>query len=238
MKRAFRFNWRVTVFSVLCLAGFARLGIWQLEREVEKRELLAQKAYRVSLPSLEAANLLEEGDLEGLPVRLVGEYHEPVLLLDNKVLKGKVGFEAHQLFRDDTGLLFLVNRGFVPMGRTREVQPKFPKVHHEPADIRGRIYQPGKQILLLNDQNPLTTEFPIIVQQIDVEKMNAAVGKPIYPFVIRLEAGQFGALPRHWPGTVMSPETHRGYAIQWFSMALAVLIAWLFFSFSKDLSRE
>jgi len=238
VKRTFRFNWRVTVFSVLCLAGFVRLGFWQLEREVEKRELLAQKAHRLAVPSLEAANLPEEGDLEGMPVRLVGGYHEPVLLLDNKVLKGKVGFEAHQLFRDDTGLFFLVNRGFVPMGRTREDLPKFPKVNREPSDIRGRIYQPGNQILLLNDQSPLTNEFPIIVQQIDVEKMNAAVGKRIYPFVIRLEAGQLGALPRYWPGTVMSPEKHRGYAIQWFSMALAVVIAWLFFSFRKDLYRE
>jgi cytochrome oxidase assembly protein ShyY1 len=111
-------------------------------------------------------------------------------------------------------------------------------VHDEPADIQGRIYQPGNQILLLNDPNPLSTEFPIIVQQIDVEKMIAAVGKRVYPFVIRLEAGQLGALPRYWPGTVMSPEKHRGYAIQWFSMALVVLIAWLFFSFSKDSYRE
>jgi len=84
----FRFNWRVTVFSVLCFTGFVYLGIWQLEREVEKRELVAQKAQRFSLPPLQAANLLEEGDLDGVPVRLVGEYLEPVLLLDNKVLKG------------------------------------------------------------------------------------------------------------------------------------------------------
>ena len=55
----FRFNWRVTVFSVLCFAGFVYLGIWQLEREVEKRELVAQKAQRFSLPPLQAANLLE-----------------------------------------------------------------------------------------------------------------------------------------------------------------------------------
>jgi len=92
--------------------------------------------------------------------------------------------------------------------------------------------------MLLNDQSPLSVEFPIIVQQIDVEKMNDAVGKRVYPFVIRLEADQFGALPRYWPSTVMSPEKHRGYAIQWFLMALAVLIAWWFFSFRKDLYRE
>ncbi|MDC0067466.1 SURF1 family protein [Gammaproteobacteria bacterium] len=234
----FRFNWRVTVFSVLCFAGFVYLGIWQLEREVEKRELLTQKAQRFSLPPLQAASLLEEGDLDGVPVRLVGEYLEPVLLLDNKVLKGNVGFETHQLFRDDSGPLFLVNRGFVPMGRTRQDPLKFPEVHHEHTDILGRIYQPGDQVMLLNDQSPLSVEFPIIVQQIDVEKMNDAVGKRVYPFVIRLEAGQFGALPRYWPSTVMPPEKHRGYAIQWFLMALAVLIAWWFFSFRKDVYRE
>ena len=164
----------------------------------------------------------------------MGEYHEPVLLLDNKVLDGKVGFEAHQLFLDNTGLFFLVNRGFVPMGRTREDQLKFSKVHDKPADILGRVYQPSSQILLLADQNQTLAEFPIIVQDIDVKKMIAALGERVYPLVIRLEVEQLGSLPRYWPSTVMSPEKHKGYAIQWFSMALAVLIAWLFFSFSKD----
>ena len=238
MKREFRFNWKVTVFSVLCLTGFVHLGNWQLEREVEKRELLAQSSQRLSLPPLQAAKLPEEGDLEGLPVQLVGEYHEPVLLLDNKVLKGKVGFEAHQLFRDETGLLFLVNRGFVPMGRTREDKIEFSKVHNKPADIRGRIYQPGRQMVLLHNESQVIPGFPAIVQQIDIEKMIKTVGERIYPFVIRLEVGQFGALPRYWPSTVMSPEKHRGYAVQWFAMALAVSIAWLFFSFSKDSQHE
>ena len=72
------------------------------------------------------------------------------------------------------------------------------------------------------------------MQDIDVKKMIAALGERVYPLVIRLELEQLGSLPRYWPSTVMSPEKHKGYAIQWFSMALAVLIAWLFFSFSKD----
>ncbi len=238
MKREFRFNWKVTVFAVLCLTGFVNLGVWQLEREVEKRELLAQNAQRLSLPPAESTMLPEEGDLEGLPVHLVGEYREPVLLLDNRVLKGQVGFEAHQLFRDATGLLFLVNRGFVPMGRTRDDKPELSKVHNKPADIRGRIYQPGSQMVLLHNENPVIPEFPAIVQQIDIPKVMATLGEKVYPFVIRLDLGQFGALPRYWPSTVMSPEKHRGYAIQWFAMALAVSIAWLFFSFSKDSQYE
>jgi surfeit locus 1 family protein len=238
MNRTFRFNWKVTVFSTLCLSSFLYLGFWQLEREDEKRELLSQKANRLTLAPLDAAKLPEKGDLEGVPVRLVGEYHEPVLLLDNKVLNGKVGFEAHQLFLDNTGLFFLVNRGFVPMGRTREDQLKFPKVHDKPADILGRVYQPSSQILLLADQNQTLAEFPIIVQDIDVKKMIAALGERVYPLVIRLEVEQLGSLPRYWPSAVMSPEKHKGYAIQWFSMALAVLIAWLFFSFSKDLHHD
>ena len=238
MRREFRFNWRVAVFSGLCLTGFVHLGIWQLEREVEKRELLTKDEQRLSLPPVGAATLPEKGDLEGLPVRLVGEYREPVLFLDNKVLKGQVGFEAHQLFLDESGLLFLVNRGFVPMGRTREDKPEFAKVHNRSANIRGRIYQPGSQMVLLHNENELIAEFPVIVQQIDIEKMIKTVGEQIYPHVVRLEVGQFGALPRYWPSTVMSPEKHRGYAVQWFAMALAVLIAWLFFRFSKDSPHE
>jgi cytochrome oxidase assembly protein ShyY1 len=32
----------------------------------------------------------------------------------------------------------------------------------------------------------------------------------------------------------MTPEKHFGYALQWFTMALAVTLAWLFFSFRKE----
>ena len=49
MNRTFRFNWKVTVFSTLCLSSFLYLGFWQLEREDEKRELLSQKANRLTL---------------------------------------------------------------------------------------------------------------------------------------------------------------------------------------------
>ena len=238
MKRKFRFNLKVTIFTLLCLVAFVHLGFWQLEREVDKREMLEQHAARLLLPPAEAGKLPAEGDLEGLPILLTGEYNQPSLLLDNRVLQGKVGFEAHQLFLDDSGLLFLVNRGFVPMGRTREDKPIYAEVHNNQVKIRGRIYQPDEQMVILHNETGIFAEFPSIVQQIDIQRMVETLGKPVYPFVIRLDEDQFGALPRYWPSTVMSPAKHRGYAIQWFAMAIAVVIAWLFFSFRRDLRHE
>jgi surfeit locus 1 family protein len=51
---------------------------------------------------------------------------------------------------------------------------------------------------------------------------------------LRLDETTPSALPRYWPVTSMSPEKHRGYAVQWFLMAIAVIIAFGYFTFRSD----
>ena len=233
MKRTFTLNVKVTLFSLVCLLGFVNLGFWQLDREAQKLELLSSMEFRQSKPSLTAGQLQEHGDLHGLPVKLAGRYEAPVLLLDNKVLNGEVGFEAHQLFREDSGTVFIVNRGFVPMGRTRETRVQLDDLRGRAAVIEGEVFQPDRQVILL-DQVDVLKEFPAIVQRIDFPELIESVGEHVYPHVIRLNKHQMGSLPRHWPKAVMSPAKHRGYAIQWFAMSVAVSMAWIGFSFRVD----
>ncbi|MFM7783845.1 MAG: SURF1 family protein, partial [Gammaproteobacteria bacterium] len=45
---------------------------------------------------------------------------------------------------------------------------------------------------------------------------------------VRLEAGQAGFSEAEWPRVNISPEKHRAYAAQWFGMALALLLVFVF----------
>jgi surfeit locus 1 family protein len=230
--RRFRFGWRITLFCVVFTCLFIALGFWQLSREVEKRELIQIRAERHQQPPVAAAKLRILADVDGLPVRLQGSYlNGPALLLDNRVLQGQVGYELLEVFVDDQNLAFLVNRGFLAMGRTRADLPSLPDVPKETKEAYGRVYQPSSAPYVLESVEGLSDDFPVVVQQVDVGLLAQVLGRDIYPFVIRLDENDTAALPRYWPNTIMQPEQHRGYAIQWFAMALALVIAWLVFSF-------
>jgi surfeit locus 1 family protein len=234
LNRKFTFNWKVSLFTIVCLAVFSHLGIWQLAREDEKRDLIKMREARLAQPAISVSDLDAEGNIDGTPVRMTGYFDERfILLLDNRVLEGHVGFEVHHLFHDDAGGDYLVNRGFVAMGRTRDQLPEvsLPGVS---VNIRGVIYQPKDAPYTLSKDDDLGDNFPVIVQQVDVTSLMALTGSTIFPYVIRLDERESGSLPRYWPDTVMVPAQHRGYAIQWFTMAIVVVLAWIFFSFRRE----
>jgi len=233
MARRFSFSPRITVFSAISLSGFIFLGFWQLDREVEKERLIVEESEQYSA----AASLLSELDSNpraGIRVRLHGNFDpEVVLLLDNRVLDGKVGFEVHQLFNDKSGLSALVNRGFVQMGRTRSDPPLIPELPVGEVHLEGRVHFPSEPYLLPADNLPYET-FPVIVQYPDVARLaGLLVDKTLVPFIVRSAENAPGALPRFWPATVMLPEKHRAYAVQWFAMAFAVALAWLAVSYPR-----
>ena len=236
--REFRFNWRVTAFAAVFLVLFTNLGFWQLNREVEKRQYIAERQARLGEAPLSAVDLMSAtSSLVGARVVLSGGYESGLTLLkDNVVLNGQVGIEVHQLFNEESGYNFLVNRGFVPMGRTRTDPVEIPSVENSDLHIVGSVYVSHGDTITLGESAALSG-FPVIVQKVEIGPLEQVAQKEIYPHVIRLAAGEAGALPRYWPDTVMPPEKHRGYAIQWFMMALAVGIAWLFFSFPRKVTE-
>ena len=238
LNRRFRYNWKVTLFCLLCLAVFVHLGIWQLTRSVEKENLLAQLATRRTEPPLTSLALPTGGNLNGIRIALSGTYdEEKVLLLDNRVHNGRVGYEVAHLFHDvltDTG--FLVNRGFIPMLGSRAPLPDIPPVPQEQMQVTGRVHQPAKADYLLRADTLAFDAFPVLVQSLNLSTQSWSAMVPdssVYPYVIRLDEDQPGALPRYWQATMSLPQRHRGYAIQWFAMAAAVCLLWLLFSFRR-----
>ena len=98
--------------------SFIKLGFWQLDRKDEKITLIMKKAELSESQRILPSDISSATE-SGTPVLLKGAFDkEVILLLDNKILDGVVGFEVLQLFRDSSGLNFLVNRGFVPAART------------------------------------------------------------------------------------------------------------------------
>lgn len=176
-----------------------------------------------------------------LPVRLVGHYDSSqTFLLDNRVMNGRVGFWVLKPF-DDTNLgeYVLVNRGFVPMGRTRHDMPDIPAMapHSNMAVGHVHVADTDREKKPESDTSSLGSGVTI-VEVASPRLISRLMGKPFYPHVVRLARSDPNALPRFWPVTMMMPSRHRGYAAQWFLMAVAVVIAWSAVSFKRERQAE
>ena len=232
-------NWKMSVFSSVCLIGFICLGFWQLERADEKVELLKRHEARINQAPLSSAELLKLSEaVDGLPVKLSGNYQaQPALLRDHVVLGGRVGFEVLQVFTDSaTNQAFLVDRGFVPMAATRLIRPLIPPTDRGELNLQGHVYV-STAVDAQFGAGELVDELGI-VQSTDPLILDRVLNMTLYPHLIRLVAEDPFALPRYWIVTTVSPDKHMGYAVQWFLMAFAVLIAFGYFTFRSPLREE
>ena len=57
-----------------------------------------------------------------------------------------------------------------------------------------------------------------------VPVVGAVSGQRVFPYPVRIDAGEPGALAVEWQVVNMSPDKHRAYAAQWFTMALFLLV--------------
>jgi cytochrome oxidase assembly protein ShyY1 len=229
--RHYRFDWKLTLLYVLLLPLLVRLGFWQLSREEEKRELLAvyenrQQEQPVSLATLDAAD-----DLQYRQVRFTAQPDNTHLfLLDNRIYQGRVGYEVLQAARTDNDTVVFINRGWVAQGATRADLPQLTPLP-DTLELRGSVYVPVGDPVVLDDEL-MSSGWPKVVEVLDLERMQsaAALEGKLFPYSVRVAEGVDGALVRYWPVINLSPEMHRGYAVQWFAMALALTLLYLYYS--------
>lgn len=229
----YRFDWKLSLLVLLFLPLCVRLGFWQLAREEEK--LLLQESWlarQMDLP-VPLQTLDPAGDLQYRQVELEGRFDNAhVFLLDNRIHEGRVGFEVVQAFTLTDGLVAFVNRGWLPQGPDRRQLPLPPPVEGE-VRLRGSVYVPVGEALVLGDIAP-GEEWPKLMQTLEpAELAGLAALAPdvsVFPYSVRLAEATPGVLQRNWRVISTTPEKHRGYAVQWFAMATALLLLYLYYS--------
>jgi len=158
-------------------------------------------------------------------VSLWGNYHQQhYFLLDNRIYQGKVGYEVISPFIFDTDKLVFVNRGWVPQGASRSELPSITTTEQE-VHIMANIYIPSAESFVLKaDTFSLVKESPQVIQRLEIAAMAQLYDKQVFPYSIRLTANVPGSLQRNWTPMSIKPEKHRAYAVQWFAMAVALIL--------------
>lgn len=214
-------RWIPLLVALLFIALFIRLGVWQLSRADEKRDILASAA---DAPVSTLAQLVQEPERYA-DISMSGYFDSKRhLLLDNQVLNGRPGVHVWTPFHADTGDWLLVNRGWLPLTPDRRL-PEF-STPSETLQIRGRVNQPPRVGRRLGADDQLNTkQWPQLVTYLDLAPVSAALDIRLQDWIVQLDANSpAGFEGRDWPVVNFGPEKHLSYAWTWFSLALAVFI--------------
>jgi len=226
LKFAITPDWRATALAMLLLPLVISLGFWQLQRAQEKIELKELYQQR-QLAGPIVIESLPAGELHYQPVILRGHFiNDRTLFLDNRISRGQFGYEVVMPFQlHGSDQVVLVNRGWVAGDRSRRSLPSPPVVAGmgETLELLGDIYiSQGALLQLAAEQS--SSSWPRVSQSVDVVKMAAALQLPLFPYVVRLQEGSPASLRANWMVVNIEPAKHTGYAVQWFAMAVMLLI--------------
>lgn len=223
-----------TIGLVVACGLFVRAGFWQLDRGVQKRELFSA-----------FDNSLNTGTLNGLVTDFAGESFryrrieiagaydsEHQILLDNMMHKGRPGYHVLTPLLTSS-LTVLVNRGWVPADRDRSVLPGL-SVMEEERRITGRLdYLPRAGIKIEPPAPNADAPWPRRRLFPSVTEIEEMLGQPLLTYQLLLDDGADDGFIREWRPAVMGPERHVGYAVQWFGLALTLVIIYVVVNLKK-----
>lgn len=215
------------------IALLLSLGFWQLGRAEQKKMFLNKQ--QLSARKVEI-KLTEDAELEKIEYRkveLTGYYdYKQQYLIDNQIVNGQVGYFVLTPFKiKGVGLSILVNRGWVVLNKNRLILPDIP-VDGVKRTISGRVkHFPVVGIQLAGAEIP-TKGWPSVVQVVDSHVLAKKLGYPLFSFQIELDQEMSDGYSREWKkNTIIPPEKHVAYAVQWFGLALTLTV--LFIGFSR-----
>ena len=231
---------KAPTLAYLCLLSLLiALGTWQLGRSEEKRLFLEQQQQGLASSEIIQLSTSIENNVDALrykKVRVMGHYDQAhQFLIDNQISAGKVGYFVLTPFvLQGEAKAVLVNRGWVPLNQDRSVLPDV-RIKNEQTVVTGRINRfPSVGIKLAGAEIP-TDSWPSVTQVVDSEILAKKLAYPLFPFQIELDKDQRAGFKREWQTTtIMLPEQHIAYAIQWFALALTLTILFIWYSFKKN----
>lgn len=218
---AFRPGWLPSLLVALLLPGLLWLGVWQLQRGEEKRQLLASfEARRQAEPiSLEQLEPLRDPAYRRVQLRgFLDSEHS--LLLDSRIRDGQAGVELLQPFYDQaSGLWVLLNRGWLPWP-DRRTPPRF-ETPEGMLQLTAWVYVAPAAGMNLGT-GTASEGWPRLITRVEADSLWQQLGRGGLSFETRLQPGP-ASYRVDWPVVAMSPSKHLGYAVQWFALATALL---------------
>jgi cytochrome oxidase assembly protein ShyY1 len=229
------------VFTLLMVALFAGLGVWQLQRRVEKHALIAALTERLAaapgpLPSVVQWSALTPAQDEFRRVSFTATYQprpDAMVYSSGSAVREDISGPGTWAFMPaalPSGETVVINTGFVQntmQDRGQQDRAVAPLVTNAPVMLTGYIRFPEAAGTLTPPEN--------LAKRLWFTRDHLAMaralgwgegGWPVAPFYIDLEQPVAASgIPKPGPLEVHLKDDHLQYAITWFALAGAVVIA-------------
>jgi len=223
MSFTFRFIPFLAAVMVALIA--LSLGNWQSRRAEEKQRLASEQTLQAALPALDM-QLLNQGKAPAYfrSVQMTGSFiAQWPIYLDNRPYQGKAGFYLLMPFKlKDSEKTLLVMRGWLPRDAQNRVQlPIIPTPEGE-LQLEGKVRESVGHVMQLGSEPVLQSG--VIRQNFEVTELSKASGLKLENFIIEQTSDAKDGLIRDWPQPSLGMEKHRGYAFQWYGLAVTALL--------------
>jgi cytochrome oxidase assembly protein ShyY1 len=225
------------VFTLVMVALFVSLGVWQLQRRLAKHALIAALTERlaaapVPLPQASQWSGLNAGSDQFRRVSFVATYpHLPDVMVysSGSAVRADISGPGTWAFlpaRLASGETVVINTGFVPntmQDRAVEDRAVAQLITDRPVTLTGYLRFPETAGLLTPADDPVKRLWFVRDHQAMARALNWG---EVAPFYVDLETPvPDNAIPKPGPLEVHLPDDHMQYAITWFTLAGAVVIA-------------
>jgi cytochrome oxidase assembly protein ShyY1 len=225
------------IFTLVMVAAFVSLGLWQLQRRVEKHALIAALTERLAaapspLPPPAQWGAMTPAADEFRRVRFTAAYApipDAMVYSSGSAVRDDVSGPGTWAFlpaRLPTGEIVAINAGFVPntmQDRAQQDRAVKPLVTDAPVALTGYIRFPETAGVLTPSES--------IAKRLWFARDHLAMARAlgwgeVAPFYIDLEQPvPASGIPKPGPLEVHLKDDHLQYAITWFTLAGAVVIA-------------
>ncbi|MCF8162654.1 MAG: SURF1 family protein [Polynucleobacter sp.] len=234
MRLSFRFRWVPFLAAALVVAVGISLGNWQLRRAEQKLALQEQMLMRAEFAPVNSNALTPEQTPEEFRrVIAEGEFISawPVYL-DNRPYQGRAGFYLLMPFKlVGSEQSILIMRGWFPRDAiNREHIPTIP-VPEGVIRLEGRVRASTGKLMQLGEAAALQPG--ALAQNVDVEEFARASKLSLQTFIIEQTNDAADGLVRDWPIPSVGIDKHKGYAFQWYSLALVAAVFFLLTGFKR-----
>jgi len=235
MIMTFRPTLWATIAAAVGLAVLLGLGSWQLDRRVEKQQLLQVRSLQVNAPVIGLADIGADAELDALeyrPIRLEGRFDgSRSAKLLSRTRDGRAGFHVIALLVTENGMTVLVDRGWVPV--EGGIAPAPTGVVGIEGYVR-RFETPGR---FTPDNDPGTGSWFYLDQEQIASALNL---KTVAPFYVQQAPG--AAPPEAYPAggvpNIALRNPHLQYALTWYALAIVLAVIYVVFHVRRRAGEE
>ena len=205
-----------SVFVIFFISVFVALGSWQIVRLNWKLSLISEIENSLKNPPVELAQSNKKNYLK---IKTSGSIDlDKQIYLYNLNDNGTPGFEViNPILIDEEN--FLINRGWIPFEKKNTEEINF----FDENNIIGTLKLQGRKNIFKPD-NEIEENYWFSLNREDILKFT---GKEFSEYIIYLDGNYQFPKPKKITANISN--NHKKYAITWFSLAISILLLYLYF---------